>query len=683
MLTRISFQQKIRLCFLSQARCWSLAPHVPGSSQLHTGKVSDQVRYYALSALHVENTKRKQRRRKQKKKKMMMTKEDKPVVPETILERVDMVMDRTDELPRRKVEKRKEVYFHTSASNITDKVIEQSIAPKKEDIAQLAHNLDRVLFSPGVHFLQDPRTRIYNFSPFLKKVISYEDFNFELIPGFTPASKHSILLENARNLKKQFYSSTSAMTHMLSKFYALLNNCSTLSRPRVGNISFDGLSFHLPASLIVQPRGEFYDEATKTTKPIYSILSDKSCDSEMILSAMGNCLEVLLTNPEDEFVKYRRDHDGNTPKQIPTTYNYASYGGFLMRSQLDCYDERLPGNGTFDLKTRATANIRYSSADVSKAHSDYQIWKLKGNYESYEKEYRDLIRTGAMMKYMFQARIGQMDGIFLAYHNINSIFGFEYLPLEELDKIFYSSRNSDLHLFSNVDEVDLDTLTDNLPSLIGESQFKISMEMWETLMTDHILKDLNKGSKDMHKSFRLIVEQSHSWKFPVALTVSVVPVTKEDVDTLEGLSERFPSSFKLKLTPEQRLENLANHAKELKEFNQRTIDTKNTLQYKIRMRRASIDGRDTFPSVLPSTKFKDWKVTYTITKKKTDTKRVIQLLDLGIRALTSELRESKVSAFRRKMDMIHTAYEKIGSIRKKAWEAKEGKPVVYEPKYKF
>lgn len=34
-------------------------------------------------------------------------------------------------------------------------------------------------------------------------------------------------------------------------------------------------------------------------------------------------------------------------------------GSMLMRSQLDGYDERLPGTGIFDIKTRATASIRF------------------------------------------------------------------------------------------------------------------------------------------------------------------------------------------------------------------------------------------------------------------------------------------------------------------------------------
>ncbi|KAH9179300.1 mitochondrial protein Pet127-domain-containing protein [Lactarius sanguifluus] len=37
------------------------------------------------------------------------------------------------------------------------------------------------------------------------------------------------------------------------------------------------------------------------------------------------------------------------------------------------------------------------------------------------------------LKYNFQARIGNMDGVFVAYHNTKKIFGFQYIPLSEMD----------------------------------------------------------------------------------------------------------------------------------------------------------------------------------------------------------------------------------------------------------
>lgn len=37
--------------------------------------------------------------------------------------------------------------------------------------------------------------------------------------------------------------------------------------------------------------------------------------------------------------------------------------------------------------------------------------------------------TGLLISVSFQARIGDMDGIFVAYHNTARVFGFQYLPL--------------------------------------------------------------------------------------------------------------------------------------------------------------------------------------------------------------------------------------------------------------
>lgn len=39
----------------------------------------------------------------------------------------------------------------------------------------------------------------------------------------------------------------------------------------------------------------------------------------------------------------------------------------------------------------------------------------------------------------FQARIGHMDGIFVAYHNTARVFGFQYIPLEEIDSRIFGN----------------------------------------------------------------------------------------------------------------------------------------------------------------------------------------------------------------------------------------------------
>ena len=48
----------------------------------------------------------------------------------------------------------------------------------------------------------------------------------------------------------------------------------------------------------------------------------------------------------------------------------SQFGKLLMRSQLDCHDPRLPGNGVFDIKTRACAPIRHDRANFAVRSSD-------------------------------------------------------------------------------------------------------------------------------------------------------------------------------------------------------------------------------------------------------------------------------------------------------------------------
>ncbi|KAL6449456.1 hypothetical protein SBY92_004369 [Candida maltosa Xu316] len=549
---------------------------------------------------------------------------------------------------------------------ITKKPIIQHLAPKSEDIPTLAHNLDRVLFSPGIHFLQDPRTRIYNFSPFLKKVIDYKDFKFEELEEFKPVSKHPVLLKYSREFQKQFYSSTSSMTSMLTKFYFLLNDYNPRNVSRFGSIPFTGVAKKLPTSLIVSPQGDFIDESNKK-KPIYSVQADSSCDSEILLSAMGMCLEVLLTSPQDEFVKYDRTIDSKEkPEELTNTYNYAGYGDFLMRSQLDCYDERLPGNGTFDLKTRASSNIRYSSSDASKAKNDYQIWKLTGDFESFEREFRDLVRTGALLKFLFQARIGQMDGIFIAYHNINSIFGFQYLPLEELDKLYYRDTAKKHITYENILE------QDELPSLIGESQFKMSMEMWQTLLQEHIIKDLNEEFDNKPVPFRLVAENVTSFGRRQALKVYVLPATKEEINELQDIPKRYPSGYKHDLTDEERMINLDRQIKDLALFNAKMVSKNKLFVYNITMVSGLIDQKEKEYITLPSRKFDNWQVKYKITKVKNPKKdSFVEVFDLPLQTFAQQL------------SMNHEIYEQIGARRKRAWAARERKPIVYHPKYKF
>lgn len=59
-------------------------------------------------------------------------------------------------------------------------------------------------------------------------------------------------------------------------------------------------------------------------------------------------------------------------------------------------------------------------------YKDYEINLKRGELESFEREYYDLIR-GGLLKYLMQVKIGGMDGAFIAYHNTEKIYGYEYV----------------------------------------------------------------------------------------------------------------------------------------------------------------------------------------------------------------------------------------------------------------
>ena len=46
------------------------------------------------------------------------------------------------------------------------------------------------------------------------------------------------------------------------------------------------------------------------------------------------------------------------------------------------------------------------------------------------------------MKYGLQAKIGRMDGVIVAYHNTVEIFGFQYIPLEDMERCIYGGPKS-------------------------------------------------------------------------------------------------------------------------------------------------------------------------------------------------------------------------------------------------
>ncbi|TQS35862.1 hypothetical protein Golomagni_03704 [Golovinomyces magnicellulatus] len=298
------------------------------------------------------------------------------------------------------------------------------------NVPKLSYGLDRVLFNHGVYQLQDPRTRVFNFDPYLREIMPVTQFNFDALSQYITSSRDEVLREKASEEKKKYVGSTSSMTDTLSHFHFLLSNW----RP----IDYGNLSGLLPSKL------KFCNYTAYSRAPVaiflryrdgsYAIDADKEYETNNILSMFGKAMEKLLTLPSEDFERYRRENSDQLTEEERNkreSYHYTTCGDFLLRSQLDAHDPRLPGTGMFDLKTRCVISVRMDVTEYESSRT-YEIRKIKGEWESYEREYYDMIRA-AFLKYSMQVRMGRMDGIFVAFHNTTRIFGFQYISLEEMD----------------------------------------------------------------------------------------------------------------------------------------------------------------------------------------------------------------------------------------------------------
>ncbi|GAV30190.1 hypothetical protein PMKS-003699 [Pichia membranifaciens] len=406
-------------------------------------------------------------------------------------------------------------------------------------VPELSHNLSSTLFSPGVHYMTDPRTNHFNFDKSLTGIPHIDSLKMDKISHFTPSSRDTKLLDianalNKRRLKKhphkkapavKFFSSTSSMTSVLIKFHKYLSHNRPINTTSFSKFYPDATQFtrtsDVPTSIVVTPKDE--------DKQTYSLDADRSTDSEITLSILGNALELMLTKPTKEFQKFLKSST-EKPADDASAYHYAKIGKFLVRSQLDAVDKRLPGTGTFDIKTRAVCAIRFDLSHTDYFPTNYEITKTYGVFESFERELFDAARI-VMFKYSLQARLGNMDGIFMAFHNIKKFLGFQYLPLSEIDNIFFgeysilgkkygqkildkTSEETNAEEINSSNQLTLKNIVNDfgnhhqtkrevLSSFVADYELRVSMNLLESLL-DTIVKD-TKG-----KPFRMIIKKNKS-----------------------------------------------------------------------------------------------------------------------------------------------------------------------------
>lgn len=592
-------------------------------------------------------------------------------------------------------------------------------SPKGHQVPRLAHGLDRTLFSPGVHFLQDPRTRVYNFSPNLKHIHDVSEYDKSLIPSFVSASKDSQLLELAKKHKKNFLSSTSSMTKVLTLFYLFLNNIQRKTAPKKFGLEppeMSKLIYSLCANVIVEPKTIKKGAKVSGAQATYSITSDKSMDTELYLSALGHCLELMLTTEYGKvnvLVKNSQSNEGSNPlAPAENVYSYSTCGKFLLRSQIDCYDERLPGTGTFDLKTRAVGAIRHDSKSYSHTSfgSNYQIWRETGEFESFEREMKDLIKTGALLKYGFQARIGGMDGIYIAYHNTHEFFGFQYVPLIEIDRVFYDrSMNYNVLKLKIESSYSLENLLENLAPYVAKEQFNRSIDMWTDILQQSIQK-LPKGCP-----FRMTFKIKKTGRNgPNRLRVFAVSMLNEENSKIDLFLNEFETSFRFRHTPDVIFKELMKHRKELDEFNKKLATENEMVVFDIDLFHpigAEYDAHEEF-KLYPSHIRDTWKTKYKIAQrnnKMANTEEYLQIMEnesrflvegyimsmavpANLRQKLGEMLEKGEAGDLNPSDFeedsgtttISTGYRKysdIGEKRKKQWNHRDFEaPIVYKQK---
>ncbi|OAP56835.1 hypothetical protein AYL99_08947 [Fonsecaea erecta] len=393
-----------------------------------------------------------------------------------------------------------------------------SLVPLTEEptnVPRLSHDLSRVLFNPGVYQLQDPRSRVWNFDPYLGTLMPASEFNYEALNKYITSSEDIHLREVALQHTKRYIGSTSSMSGVLSHFHFLLSAFRSLNLENLTRgFKDDGVHF---TRLQRGPTAIFL----RHKDGVYAVDADKEFDSANILMSLGRSMEKLLTLDKDEFERYRRTKDAAKDPQMPATepevYHYSGLGEFLLRSQLDAHDPRLPGTGMFDLKTRAVAAVRMMVHN-HEVGAGYQIKERFGTWESYEREYYDMMRS-AFLKYSLQVRMGRMDGIFVAYHNTERLFGFQYVPVSELDLALHGQSNR----------------------ILGDQEFSLSIQLLNDIFNEATMKHPGQSLR-FHFEAREATAVS-----PPYMYIFAEPVTEDEIVEIQNLKKEEIRAFEDRL----------------------------------------------------------------------------------------------------------------------------------------
>lgn len=308
----------------------------------------------------------------------------------------------------------------------------------------LKSNLMQVVKNPGIYPLSSIEKMSNRELKFFKnlptpEMIQLENLDTYMRPYEDPNLKKLMLTNNYK-----YCSSTSGIGETLAHFFYKLIN---FKSPHFYNLSEEYINAPLKYMMFQRKPANVILRKLENKK--YAISKNSVFDSkiEIILMKMGKYMEKLFTNTEEEFEKKYLKNSLERSEIILKEDDYFKFVGYdkiLLRSQIDCGGKDSQGRDiVFEIKTRAVAPIRYDVMNY-KDYLDYDVNSLHGIHSSYEREFYDLIR-GAFLKYLFQLKIGGMDGALISYHNTQKIFGFEYISLVDMERRILGNSN-----FSNI-----------------------------------------------------------------------------------------------------------------------------------------------------------------------------------------------------------------------------------------
>ena len=130
-------------------------------------------------------------------------------------------------------------------------------------------------FSPGVVYLRDPRSLVYNFDPYLENIMPTSEFDYNALYEYITSSRDETLVSMAKQHGASYVGSTSSMTAILSHFHFLLSawrpvNVDMLSTAYATQFrSFTAIS-RAPAGIFLRYKGD----------GVYAIDADKMYDTE-------------------------------------------------------------------------------------------------------------------------------------------------------------------------------------------------------------------------------------------------------------------------------------------------------------------------------------------------------------------------------------------------------------------